>query len=155
MTSALFTFRFPSTESFLPRHFIYPCPIAPSLLLSLPSYIEMATQPPKRQYDFSVQIPARRPRAWERVPSTSFAPRHRGRKVWKRYELRTKQGTTRSDEGNGEGGTTVERPVKRLRSTRGIAGEKEGAGGTEGGYVPTMRSQAPGTPRSMLFLPLA
>ena len=112
----------------------------------------MATQSPKRHFDFSVQIPIRRPRAWERVPTTSFAPRHRGRKVWKRYELRTKQGTTRSDhstncEETGEEG--VERPVKRLRSTRGIAGEKEGADGTGASYVPTLRSQVPGTPRSM------
>ncbi|KAL8796227.1 MAG: hypothetical protein Q9195_001342 [Heterodermia aff. obscurata] len=104
----------------------------------------MATQSPKRHYDFSVQIPVRRPRAWERVPSASVAPRHRGRKVWKRYELRTKQSISRS-EGDGEGGAAAaERPVKRLRSAR---GEREGADGTEGGYVPTMRSQTPGTPR--------
>ena len=115
----------------------------------------MATQSPKRHFDFSVQIPIRRPRAWERVPTTSFAPRHRGRKVWKRYELRTKQGTTRSEQSTNceeSGGEGAERPVKRLRSTRGIAGEKEGADGTGAGYVPTLRSQVPGTPRSM-FLP--
>ena len=130
-----------------------PCPVAPPICYSpYALYIEMATQSPKRHYDFSVQIPARRPRAWERVPATSFAPRHRGRKVWKRYELRTKQGITRSDRSGdceevGEEG--AERPVKRLRSTRGITGEREGADGTDVGFVPTLRSQAPGTPRSM------
>ena len=165
--SALFTIVSRCTKA--PSHHpsLLPLPRCTSLILS-PSilYIEMATQSPKRHYDFSVQIPARRPRAWERVPTASFAPRHRGRKVWKRYELRTnKQGaTSRSDrsgdrEENGNGGEEeegVERPVKRLRSTRAVVtgGETEGADGTTGGvvgYVPTLRSQVPGTPRSMVF----
>lgn len=113
--------------------------------------METATTSPKRQFDFSVQVPVRRPRAWERAPKTSFAPRHRGRKVWKRYELRSKEETVNSsredlEQNNDVGG----RPVKRLRNAQGDAKGREGADdGMNVGYIPTLRSEAPGTPRSM------
>ena len=113
--------------------------------------METATSSPKRQYDFSVQVPIRRPRAWERAPQTSFAPRHRGRKVWKRYELRSKEETVDSSREDVEQNDEVGgRPVKRLRNAQGDATGREGADdGMDVGYIPTLRSEAPGTPRSM------
>lgn len=123
----------------------------------------MATTPPKRAYDFSIQVPIHRPRAWERLPKTALATRHRGRKVWKRYELRSKEKTgTREnpisiaeddgEKGNGKDGSPA-RPVKRRRNGNGAGDEESGAGregaaeGREVGYIATMRSEAPGTPK--------
>ena len=133
---------FPSSTSPC-AHRCFPCYPATYLM-------EATTSSPKRQYDFSVQVPVHRPRAWERAPKTSFAPRHRGRKVWKRYELRSKEETVKSSrediEQNDDGG---ERPVKRLRNAQGGAKGREGAeDGMNVGYIPTLRSEPPGTPRS-------
>lgn len=113
--------------------------------------METAASSPKPQYDFSVQVPIHRPRAWERAAKTSFAPRHRGRKVWKRYELRSKAETLNSSrEDIGENDDSRERPIKRLRNAQGGAKGREGAGDRMNvGYIPTLRSEAPGTPKSM------
>ena len=118
----------------------------------------MAGADPQRFYDFSIQVPIRRPRAWERVPQTPFAPRHRGRKVWKRYELRSKKQDGNRDkfieDGDAEVAEIAERPLKRLRNAPQFGGGKEGANGPGvGGYIATLRSERPGTPRrgSALF----
>ncbi|KAI9873576.1 MAG: hypothetical protein M1830_010841 [Pleopsidium flavum] len=39
---------------------------------------------------FRPHHPSRIPRAWERAPKSAFAPRLKGHKVWKRYDLRPK-----------------------------------------------------------------
>ena len=109
----------------------------------------METTSPTRHYDFSIQIPIRRPRAWERAPKTPVATRYRGRKVWKRYELRSKEETgTRENPINvaedveaGEGSTTPARPIKRQKNVQ--SEKREGAEG----YIATMRSEAHATPK--------
>ena len=120
-------------------------------LLSLTHVPSMESTSPKPNYDFSVRVPHRRPRPWERVPKCSFAPRHRGRKVWKRYELRSKEreGTRHSQINRGKalenlaGDVSPARPVKRLRNVP----REEGADAVALGYTATLRSEGPGTPK--------
>ena len=107
------------------------------------------------QFNFAVLIPARRPRAWERAPRASFASRHRGRKVWKRYELRQNDAprpkadqTPQTSLENTENivGTPNQRPVKRLRNAPG-SGKEEGAPDATQ-YIATLREKASATPKS-------
>ena len=56
------------------------------------------------------------PRAWERKPSTPFAPRGEGQKIWKRFPLQNMatsiNASWRKESSRGDG---IMRPVKRLR----------------------------------------
>ncbi len=67
------------------------------------------------------------PRAWERKPSTPFAPRGEGQKIWKRFPLQNVTSSInaswRKDNSRGDG---IMRPVKRLRvGASGNVGDKE------------------------------
>ena len=42
------------------------------------------------------------PRPWERIPQKAMAPELRGRKIWKRYNLRGRQPVSSNDESNGK-----------------------------------------------------
>lgn len=61
------------------------------------------------------------PRAWERKPATPFNPRFKDHKVWKRYELRSKnpddEPIIRAAERK-----PSQRAVKRLRKDDGLLG---------------------------------
>ena len=43
--------------------------------------------PAAKRYAFTPKHHAKIPRAWERKPSTPFAPRNESQKIWKRYQL--------------------------------------------------------------------
>ena len=111
----------------------------------------------KLQYNFVVEIPIKQPRAWDRVPKSPFASHRRGKKVWKRYELRPDETKSISGVGSAENtlqtpehvpGTPSRRPVKRLRNAP-QREEKEGAP-VGAVYTTTLRDRAPGTPKSTL-----
>ena len=111
----------------------------------------------KLQYNFAVEVPIKQPRAWDRVPKSPFASHRRGKKVWKRYELRPDGTKSISGVGNAENtlqisehvpGTPSRRPVKRLRNAP-QREEKEGAP-VGAVYTTTLRDRAPGTPKSTL-----
>lgn len=86
-----------------------------------------------RKFNFAVEVPSRRPRAWERAPKSPAKSHRQGKKVWKRYEVRRKEvGFTTRDERDGGVGQESEvvatpgrRPVKRLRNAPGLGGGKE------------------------------
>ena len=112
----------------------------------------------KLQYSFAVEIPTKQPRAWDRVPKSPFASHRRGKKVWKRYELRPDESKFISGVENPENtlqipehipGTPSRRPVKRLRNAL-QREEKEGAP-VGAVYTTTLRDRAPGTPKSTLY----
>lgn len=96
------------------------------------------------------------PRAWERAPHKPFAPQHRGRKVWKRYNLRSKEieqstQTLKGHEGSDvedEGFAGTDRPIKRQCITN--APENPGAQESQrpSKYITTLRATPPATPRS-------
>lgn len=43
--------------------------------------------PAAKRYAFTPKHNAKIPRAWERKPSTPFAPRNESQKIWKRYQF--------------------------------------------------------------------
>ena len=43
--------------------------------------------PTAKHYAFTPKHNAKIPRAWERKPSTPFAPRNESQKIWKRYQF--------------------------------------------------------------------
>ena len=105
-------------------------------------------------FNFAVEIPIRRPRPWERAARASHATRHRGRKVWKRYELRhsdappsmvDSKSQHTSENTETVAGTPNQRPVKRLRNVPGSG--KEGAPDATQ-YIATLREKSSGTPKS-------
>jgi len=110
-------------------------------------------------FTFQDQVASNRPRAWERAPKSPFANRHKGRKVWKRYDLRAKgSGTQGQDTGNdaldseeteldGEQPTRSSRPIKRLCLKHAPEPGKGAGVGNANGYITTLRDTAPGTPR--------
>ena len=104
------------------------------------------------------------PRAWERVPKSSHATRHKGRTVWKRAEART--GSANNNSGNtedanvvlkgderlalGDISTNTPRGVKKQRLHVGKEGKgKEGETSEKGRhYLVTSRDVELATPRS-------
>lgn len=106
--------------------------------------------------NFQAHVVPHIPRAWERAPHKPFAPQHRGRKVWKRYNLRSKEleqptQTMKGQEGSGSGDerfADTNRPIKRQCITN--APDYPGAQESEKPpkYITTLRARAPGTPRS-------
>lgn len=110
-------------------------------------------------FTFQDQVASNRPRAWERAPKSPFANRHKGRKVWKRYDLRAKGSSTQGqDTGNdaldseeteldGEQPTRSSRPIKRLCLKHAPEPGKGAGVGNANGYITTLRDTAPGTPR--------
>lgn len=109
-------------------------------------------------YNFAVEVPSRRPRAWERAPKSPIKSHRHGKKVWKRFETRPKEATqTQSNfeiQEAAQGSEVIvntpsRRPVKRLRN----APEhkvKEGAPAVNH-FTATLREKAPGTPKSKIF----
>ena len=114
-------------------------------------------------FTFQDQVASHRPRAWERAPKSAFANRHRGRKVWKRYDLRAKEPSIQEQgagseildpeeiELNNEQITRSSRPVKRLRAKHVPDNENNGGVVARTGYITTLRDAAPGTPRRECF----
>lgn len=106
--------------------------------------------------NFQHHVVSRIPRAWERAPHKPSAPQHRGRKVWKRYNLRSKeiQQSTQISKGlenadvQDEQFADTDRPVKRQCITNAL--ENPGAQGSQKPpkYITTLRAKASGTPRS-------
>lgn len=107
-------------------------------------------------FDFQITAPSRRPRPWERAPKSPFATRRRGRKVWKRYGLRSTESTSEapaevSDTAKVESLNTA-RPVKRLRTKQApIAAEEGGKQNPGTSYVATLHETAFGTPKSRFY----
>lgn len=110
------------------------------------------------QFNFTVEIPLRRPRPWERAPKSPHKSHRRGKKVWKRHEVRPKEAAQTSDTGANEdavfvieeaGSTPGRRPVKRLRNAP-QKQQREGAP-DDTHYTATLRDKAPGTPKSRLI----
>lgn len=104
-------------------------------------------------FDFQITAPSRRPRAWDRAPKSPFATHLRGRKVWKRYELRATESAPEasveiSDAVEAESSNTT-RPVKRLRVKQvpTAAGEVQNQK-SAASYVTTLHEVASGTPKS-------
>ncbi|SLM35937.1 hypothetical protein LPUS_05347 [Lasallia pustulata] len=108
--------------------------------------------------NFQPQAVPHIPRAWERAPHKPFAPQHRGREVWKRYDLRSKKpehSTEISDgrddaSGQEEVFADTDRPIKRQC----IINAPENAGAYQDQrpprYIATLRARASGTPRRKL-----
>lgn len=107
-----------------------------------------------------MDVPKHIPRGWERAPQSPHIVRTKGRKVWKRPDIKAKDTgaalpfatTGLSDDGAREPLTeksaNTSRPVKRLRL-------KDAPGNTEQmestkpfRYLTTMRDGAAGSPRS-------
>ena len=119
----------------------------------------METAVNHNQFNFIPEAQGRRPRAWERVPRTSHAKRHRGRKGWKRYELRENNPTTsdldRTIQTTDENlNTAVETPnrrtVKRLRNATASGSIAGAPDATQ--YIVTLCERGPGTPKSRPIL---
>lgn len=108
--------------------------------------------------NFQSQAVPHIPRAWERAPHKPFAPQHRGRKVWKRYNLRSKEaeGSTSTEplKGHGDVGAHEEefvdtdRPIKRQCITNAPEDAEAQKCQKPPRYVAIVRAKAPGTPRS-------
>lgn len=107
-------------------------------------------------FRFTPEAPSRRPRAWERVQRASFASRHRGRKVWKRYELRQNNrshlnndptSSRYTDENvDTNAGTPSRRPIKRLRKAARLGNTEGATDATQ--YITTLHEKALATPKS-------
>ena len=110
-------------------------------------------------FDFEVepQVKKRQPRAWEREPRSPHAPHQKGRKVWKRPDIRSnlqndpisnpKEVVARPALGDLSANTP--RAVKKLRLKDG----REDSGTEEAKpslYLTTLRDGMQGTPRSRL-----
>lgn len=103
-------------------------------------------------YDFQQCTAPHIPRAWERAPKSSFAPQHKGRKVWKRYELRaTEVDSTLHDRPQKRGGECEEglRPIKRRRAKQAPEARDLANTQTPPRFFTTLREQPHGTPRSI------
>lgn len=107
-------------------------------------------------FDFQISAPSRRPRAWDRAPKSPFATHLRGRKVWKRYELRATESAPEasveiSDAAETESPNSA-RPVKRLRVKQvpTAAGEVQNQK-PAASYITTLHEVASGTPKSRFY----
>lgn len=107
-------------------------------------------------FDFQITAPSRRPRPWDRAPKSPFATRLRGRKVWKRYELRSTESASEATT-NVSNTAKVEslnsaRPVKRLRMKQAPIAAGEGQKQNPGtSYIATLLETASGTPKSWFY----
>lgn len=109
-------------------------------------------------FNFAVEVPSRRPRAWERAPKSPVKSHRHGKKVWKRYETRPKEAPQTeimsnmheaAQEAEAIANTPGRRPVKRLRNAPEHRA-KEGASAANH-YIATQRENAPGTPKSKML----
>lgn len=121
------------------------------------AYVPITRRKPNENlFDFQTTAPSRRPRPWDRAPKSPFATHLRGRKVWKRYELREKES---APETSTEACDTAEvqssnsaRPVKRLRVKQApvAAGEVQNQKPVAS-YITTLHEIASGTPKSRFY----
>ncbi|KAL8710734.1 MAG: hypothetical protein Q9220_004752 [cf. Caloplaca sp. 1 TL-2023] len=105
--------------------------------------------------NYQPEVPAHRPRAWDRLPKSPFARRRNGRKVWKRYEPPPKTSTSDAEncihdetpQNVESGGAETTHNAKRLRSR--ALGTPQGSAKKKGSskYVTTLRDKTLGTPR--------
>ncbi len=109
-------------------------------------------------FNFAVEVPSRRPRAWERAPKSPIKSHRHGKKVWKRYETKPKEATQTNlnskiqeaaEEPEAIANTPGRRPVKRLRHAPELRA-REGASAANNSTT-TLREQASGTPKSKMF----
>ncbi|KAL9008096.1 MAG: hypothetical protein Q9173_006743 [Seirophora scorigena] len=105
---------------------------------------------------FHPERPSQRPRAWERLPKSSHLKRHKGRKVWKRYEPLqrnpAKENQHQMQDGQHDprelsGLVDSTHAAKRLRSREASTNEGPEIGQKLSRYVTTLRDKASGTPR--------
>ncbi|KAL8802767.1 MAG: hypothetical protein Q9182_003602 [Xanthomendoza sp. 2 TL-2023] len=120
--------------------------VAPTSPKSPPTWnFDLAT--PKFHPDISTQ----RPRAWDRLPKSPFAPgrKGKGKKVWKRYEAPSKASV--SGQQNHlevkDAETSIFHDAKRLRSKEADCGHETSAKQKPWKYITTLRDQVAGTPR--------
>ena len=108
-----------------------------------------------KSYNFQPHSPPRCQRAWERAPKSPFAPQHKGRKVWKRYDLRVKEtvmaGHDQIQNSSDEIANSLP-PVKRLRlgPTQVILDRQVEQRSAR--YITTLRDYTSGTPRSQFAI---
>ncbi|KAL9125214.1 MAG: hypothetical protein Q9217_005545 [Psora testacea] len=111
--------------------------------------------PTEYGFSFRLDVPNRVQRGWERAPKSPHAARYRGRKVWKRPELRTPAPQEEFANPHINGGscaleevsTNTPRAVKKLR-LKDVLGDQEDAATTKRvRYVTTLRDGNQGTPR--------
>jgi len=111
-------------------------------------------------FNFTVEVPSRRPRAWERAPKSPTKSHRHGKKVWKRYETRPKEATQaelnlkiheEAQEPDAIANTPGRRPVKRLRNAPELRAKEGAAAADCYNYTATLREKAPGTPKSETF----
>jgi len=147
----LFIPRFPH-QKLLPCRLIVPSQIA----RLVDCRMESAAASPL--YNFAVEVPSRRPRAWERAPKSPIKCHRHGKKVWKRYGTKPKEAPQTEikskiheaiQEPEAIAYTPGRRPVKRLRNAPELRA-REGASAANN-YTATLREQAPGTPKSKMF----
>lgn len=113
----------------------------------------MCREPNDDVFTFQSTTESRRIRAWDRAPKSPFANRHRGRKLWKRYELRAKEA---AHEGQAEPVTelgvlndlSTNKVIKRMRVKETSFGSGEEGEQRPTRYITTLQDTAPGTPRS-------
>lgn len=132
----------------------------------------MIRQQQQHQFNFQPTQRLRRPRAWERAPTSPFVAHPRGRKVWKRHgssRNKTSQhghlpqqiedGKEKEEEEEEEKAVESEdkmgtRPIKRLR----VSTKQATSPADEDGllhqkdaferYITTLHDEAPETPKS-------
>lgn len=152
-----------ASPSYVSCPFLFQCPEGP--LKGYPkwqfAYVTITRRKrPENLFDFQVTAQSRRPRPWDRVPKSPFATHLRGRKVWKRYELReTKSATEASASASASASITADvessnsaRPVKRLRVKQVpvAAGELQNQK-PAASYITTLHETASGTPKSRFY----
>lgn len=101
--------------------------------------------------------PPPRRRGWDRIPKSPFGPRHQGRKLWKRYDIRSWKAAaicgleddTPASKPDGNETSAPEKAIKRLRLKESPSScAKEDGGKLSARYITTLRDDAPGTPKS-------
>ncbi|KAL8806011.1 MAG: hypothetical protein Q9223_004993 [Gallowayella weberi] len=101
--------------------------------------------------NFHPDISTQRPRAWDRLPKSPFAPgrKRKGKKVWKRYEAPSKPSV--SGQQNHlevkDAETSISHDAKRLRSKETDFNHETSAEQRPSKYITTLRDQVVGTPR--------
>ncbi|MCJ1474241.1 hypothetical protein MMC13_002899 [Lambiella insularis] len=101
-------------------------------------------------FSFSHERTFRARRAWEREPKTAFAPHQKGRKVWKRYGLRSTEGGTTSSEilqSGDQETSTSSRAIKRLCLKQPSILQSQAYASKPSEWLATLQEKSLGTPR--------
>ncbi|KAG8530939.1 uncharacterized protein KY384_004296 [Bacidia gigantensis] len=104
--------------------------------------------------DFQLEFPKHITRGWERTPKSPHVARHKGRKVWKRQDVRAnvpsesevEQVTDEGRQALGNVSTNTPRAVKKQRVQKGGSGPERGRSETLQFHA-TLRETVVGTPK--------